>query len=107
MSTTAVPEFGKIRSFLWPIHGFELRRFLPLFVVYALIVFNYSLLRAIKNPLVITAPNAGAESLVFIKVWAILPMAFFFTYLFTTYGAVTISELRDLRSRVEKYVVRS
>lgn len=83
MSTTSAPEFGKIRSFLWPIHSFELRRFLPLFIIYALIVFNYSLLRATKNTLVITAPNAGAESLVFIKVWAILPMAFLFTYLFT------------------------
>lgn len=83
MSTTTAPEFGKIRSFLWPIHGSELKRFLPLFVIYALIVFNYSLLRSIKTPLVIAAPNAGAESLVFIKVWAILPMAFLFTYLFT------------------------
>lgn len=86
MSTTSAPEFGKIRSFLWPIHGFELRRFLPLFAIYALIVFNYSLLRSIKTPLLITAPDAGAESLVFIKVWAILPMALFFTYLFTKFS---------------------
>src|SRR3990167_8003962 len=83
MSSATVSSFGKIRSFLWPIHTSELRKFLPLFVMYALICFNYNILRATKDTLVITAPSSGAEALPFIKVWAILPTAIFFTFLFT------------------------
>lgn len=75
--------FGKIRSFLWPIYRSELSKFLPVFLIFFLVGFNYSILRATKDALVITAPASGAEALPFLKVWAILPMAFLFTFLFT------------------------
>ncbi len=52
-------------------------------LIYALIVFNYSILKAAKDALVVTAPASGAEAIPFIKFWAILPMAVFFTYVFT------------------------
>ena len=80
--TTATGEFGRIRSFLWPIHKFEIKKFVPLLLIYALIVFNYSTLKAFKDSLVITAPSSGAEAIPFIKVWAILPMAILSTYFF-------------------------
>ena len=83
MTTKSPAGFGKWREAIWPIHRFELRRFMPLFLIYSLICFNYSVLRATKDALVITAPKAGAEALPFIKVWAILPMALLFTYFFT------------------------
>ena len=76
-------EFSKLRSYLWPIHRWELKKFIPLLLIYALICFNYSILRAAKDALVVTAPSSGAEALPFIKVWAILPMAILFTFLFT------------------------
>ena len=76
-------EFSTFRSYVWPIHGRELKKFLPLFIIYTLICFNYSILRAAKDALVITAPSSGAEALPFIKVWAILPMAILFTFFFT------------------------
>ena len=76
-------EFGKFRSFFWPIHRFEMKRFFPLFIIYSLICFNYSILKAAKDALVITAPGSGAEAIPFIKVWFILPMAIFVTFLFT------------------------
>ena len=76
-------EFGRLRRWIWPIHRFELKRFLPLFLIYGLICLNYSLLRAAKDALVITAPSSGAEAIPFIKVWAVLPMAFLITFLFT------------------------
>lgn len=57
--------------------------FLPLFLIFFLVGFNYSVLRATKDALVVTAPASGAEALPFLKVWAILPMAFLFTFLFT------------------------
>ncbi|MDN3508085.1 MAG: Npt1/Npt2 family nucleotide transporter [Simkaniaceae bacterium] len=83
MTAKSATNFGKWREAIWPIHRFELRKFLPLFIIYSLICFNYSILRATKDALVITAPKSGAEALPFIKVWAILPMALLFTYFFT------------------------
>ena len=75
-------KFGKVRSFLWPIHRTEFKKFFPMFIMFFLIAFNYNILRAAKDALVVTAPSAGAEAIPFIKVWAILPMALFMTYLF-------------------------
>lgn len=76
-------EFGKLRGFFWPIHVSELRRFVPMFLIFFLICFNYSILRATKDALIVTAPSSGAEALPFLKVWAILPMALLFTFIFT------------------------
>ncbi|MES2345867.1 MAG: Npt1/Npt2 family nucleotide transporter [Chlamydiota bacterium] len=76
-------EFGRLRSFLWPVHTHEYRKFIPMLLIYFLICFNYTILRAAKDALVITAPASGAEALPFIKVWAILPMALLMTFIFT------------------------
>jgi len=51
--------------------------------MFALIAFNYNLLRAYKDSMVVTASNSGAETIPFIKVWAILPSAILLTYIFT------------------------
>lgn len=77
------PEFSKWRSYFWPIHRSELKKFVPLLFIFGLIAFNYNLLRAAKDSLVITAKKSGAETIPFIKVWAILPMALLLTYIFT------------------------
>ncbi len=82
-TTSPKEEFSKIRSFLWPIHMRELKKFVPMLVIFFFIGFNYSILRITKDALVVTAPGSGAEALPFIKVWAILPMAFLFTFIFT------------------------
>lgn len=76
-------EFSKWRSFFWPIHRWELKKFLPMFFMFFLISFNYNALRACKDTLVVTAPHSGAEAIPFIKVWAILPGALLLTWLFT------------------------
>lgn len=77
------PEFSRLRAFFWPVHRRELRRFLPMLLMFFLICFNYNILRASKDSLIVTAPHSGAETLPFLKVWAILPMALFMTYLFS------------------------
>lgn len=76
-------EFGPIRSFLWPIHFRELKKFIPMLAIFFFVGFNYSILRITKDALVVTAPGSGAEALPFLKVWVILPMAFLFTFIFT------------------------
>ncbi len=76
-------EFGRWRAFFWPVHKFELKKFVPLLLMYCLIAFSYGALRAYKDSMVITASNSGAETIPFIKVWAILPCAVLLTILFT------------------------
>lgn len=79
MSTTQTvqaPQFGKWRSFFWPIHNYELKKFLPMFLMSLLTLFVYTLLRNIKDSLVMTAPGSvGAEVLPFLKVGGVVPAA--------------------------------
>ncbi len=77
------PAFGKVRSFVWPIYRHELRKLLPMFLMLFFVCFNYTVLRNLKDTIVITAENSGAEVIPFIKVWVMLPAAVIATILFT------------------------
>ncbi len=81
MAQTQVKEFGKWRSLLWPIHGFELKKFLPMFFLFFFINFNYTILRDTKDTLIVTA--TGAETIPFLKFWGVVPGAILFMLLFT------------------------
>lgn len=83
MSSQSSPTFGKWRSFFWPVHSNELKVFIPMLVIFFLITFNYNLLRITKDALIVTAKSSGADAIPFLKTWAVLPMAFLMTYLFT------------------------
>lgn len=78
MSQAKPKEFGKWRSIFWPIHNFELKKIVPMLLLFFFLNFNYTILRDTKDALVVTAPNSGAEALPFLKVWAVLPMAILF-----------------------------
>lgn len=76
MSQAQTPtEFGKWRSFFWPIHNHELKKLLPMFFMFFFISFVYSALRNVKDALVITAPGSGAESILYLKVVWVIPAA--------------------------------
>lgn len=75
--------FGKFRSFIWPIHSYELKKVMPMFALFFLITFAYNILRCMKTSLIVTAPGSGAEVIPFLKIGAVLPAALFMTYLFT------------------------
>jgi len=81
MPKTLDQEFGPIRALFWPIHRHELRKLLPMLFMLFFICFNYSILRNMKDSLVVT--TSGAEVIPFIKVWVMLPTAVILTLLFT------------------------
>jgi AAA family ATP:ADP antiporter len=81
-STNSDVQFGTLRSFLWPIHSYELKKFLPMMLMLIFICFNYSILRNLKDSIVIT--TSGAEIIPFIKMWVLLPMAIAMTVLFAS-----------------------
>lgn len=79
---SADERFGWFRSVFWPIRREEQRMIIPMFLIIFLICLNYSILRNMKDALVVTA-NAGADVIPFIKVWAMLPIAVLLTLAFT------------------------
>ncbi len=90
MSQPATKEFGKWRSLLWPIHGFELKKFLPMFFLFFFINFNYTILRDTKDTLIVTA--TGAETIPFLKFWGVVPGAIIFMLIFTKLSNVVKRE---------------
>lgn len=82
MSQTTTKEFGRWRSMLWPIHGFELKKLMPMLLLMFFINFNYTILRDTKDALIVTAPGSGAEAIPFLKVWGVLPVAILFMLIY-------------------------
>ena len=74
-------EFTKLRAFLWPIHGFEMAKFLPLGLMMFCVLFNYTTLRTAKDSLIIT--GCGAEVIPFLKGGVILPFSILFVALYS------------------------
>lgn len=79
---TPEAEFGKWRSFFWPIRAYELKKVLPLFLLFFLITFVYCILRNTKDTLIVTAPGSGVEAILFIKFWLVLPSAILFAIIY-------------------------
>ncbi len=82
MTQTAEKPFGKLRSLLWPIYMYELKKVLPMFLMFFCISFNYTILRDTKDTLIVTAPGSGAEAIPFIKLWLVVPCAIVFMLIY-------------------------
>lgn len=68
--------FGKWRKRLWPVHGFELKKIVPLLLLKFFISLNYTLLFILKDTVVVTSDHSGAEVIPVLKGWVVLPVAF-------------------------------
>ena len=82
MSTTdtKMPEFTGLRARLWPIHNYELKKFIPLGVIMFCLLFNYTVLRDTKDALVVN--SAGAGAITFLKLYCVTPAAVLFVILY-------------------------
>lgn len=76
MSQKTTPEFGKLRSFFWPVYAYELKKLLPMLLMFFFVNFNYTILRDTKDTLVVTA--SGPETILFLKTWGVAPCAVIF-----------------------------
>lgn len=82
MAQDSTPEFGKWRARLWPVHGHELKKVVPLFLMFFFISFNYTVFRDTKDALVVTSP-AGAMAIPFLKVYGVVPAAILIMLIYT------------------------
>lgn len=76
-------EFSGLRLYLWPVHNHELRKLIPMLLIFFLVSFDYNVLRTMKDTIVMYAPSSGAEVLPFLKVWAMFPGTLLMTFIFT------------------------
>lgn len=89
-SSSGSPEFSRWRTYLWPVHGYELKKLIPMLLIFFFISFDYNILRTLKDSILITAKSSGAEVIPFVKVWGVFPgavlMTLFFTWLSNRYS---------------------
>ena len=76
MSVGSTYEFSKWRQRLWPVYTTELKAFLPLFFLKFCVSFNYTILAATKDTIVVTAKGGGAEVIPVLKGGVVLIFAF-------------------------------
>lgn len=76
-------EFTGWKKILWPIHNFELKKFLPMGLMMMCILFIYTLVRDLKDTLMVSkAVCGGAETLGFLKLYGVTPSAIIFMIIF-------------------------
>lgn len=57
MSNVAAQEFTGWRKILWPIHNFEVKKFLPMGLMMFCILFIYTVCRDTKDAILVNAPE--------------------------------------------------
>ena len=83
MSQEIEQEFSGWRKLVWPIHSYEVKKFLPMGIMMFCILFIYTVLRDTKDAILVNAPGAGAESLAFAKGIGVTASAVMFMVLYT------------------------
>ena len=74
-------DFGRIRSFLFPIYSHEYKKFFAFAGIMFCMIMNYTLLRNMKDVLVITG-TGGAGIITFLKTYCVTPAAILFFMIF-------------------------
>jgi AAA family ATP:ADP antiporter len=64
----------------WPVEMHELKKFLPMAFMMFCILFNYTMLRGIKDSLVVS--NIAAEVISYLKLWCVTPSAVIFMVIY-------------------------
>lgn len=91
-TTEQQPNFGKLRRIFFPIQTYELKKALPMSFIFFLVLFNYTCLRNIKDSLIVTAPNSGAEVLSFLKGYCVMPSAVLFMLIYAKASDILSNE---------------
>ncbi|MDR2806992.1 MAG: NTP/NDP exchange transporter [Puniceicoccales bacterium] len=85
-------EFGKMRRIFFPLYMYELKKALPMGLMFFCILFNYTCLRNIKDSLIVTGPGSDAEVIPFLKGYCVAPAAILFILLYTKASNIFTNE---------------
>lgn len=72
---------------IFPIYSHEYAKFLLLAVLCFLVCTNYTLLRTVKETLVITKPEMGLEIIPFLRTWMLMPTMLIFVKVYASMSA--------------------
>ena len=76
--------FNKFQQIFWPIHAYELKKFLPMSMLMFCILFVYAMVRNLKDTFIQHyAICGGTELMPVLKLFFVMPAAFFAVMLFT------------------------
>ena len=87
MKVNNTQDLGSVRSVVFPIRNSELRKFLPLALIFVLISLVYSLSRSLKDMIILD--DAGAAAIYFLKLFGITPSMIIFTILYSKVSTMT------------------
>ncbi len=75
---------NKLRTILFPIHYSEFPKFIPMALMRIFMTFNFWIVHNLKDTLIVTTAESGAEAINFIKVWGVFPTSLLFVMVYTT-----------------------
>lgn len=75
-------NFSKWRGLFWPIHNYEMKKFLPMAFIMFCLLFNYTIMRDTKDVLVVNASVGGSQVIPFLKLYCVTPAAILFVVLY-------------------------
>ncbi|MBA3813960.1 MAG: NTP/NDP exchange transporter [Alphaproteobacteria bacterium] len=84
------PQFSKLRAAIWPIQGSEMKKFLPMGLIMFFVLFNYTIVRDVKDVQVVG--SSGAEAVNFIKFWGVTPVSILFVILYAKLSNILSKE---------------
>ncbi|QEK39825.1 Npt1/Npt2 family nucleotide transporter [Candidatus Sneabacter namystus] len=96
-------KFSGLRACFWPITAHESKKIIPLASLMFFVLFNYTILRDIKDSLILTAPGCGSESFSFLKLWGTLPFAIIIMGLYSK-ASLVLSRPNLFRATVIMFV---
>lgn len=85
-----LPEFTGLRALLWPIHNFELKKFIPTALILWCILFNDTIMRDVKNSLIVNA--IGVNVINFLDLYCVTPAAILFVIAYAKLSNIFSSE---------------
>ena len=87
-----IEQMSSLRKSLFPIASKELKKFLPMAGIMMMILFNYTIMRDLKDALVVNHPISDAEVISFLKLALTTPASIIFVLIFTKMVNVFSSE---------------
>lgn len=81
-------EFSTLRAIFFPIHAHEFKKLVPMALMMLFILFNYTIVRNVKDSLVVNARGSDAEIISFLKLWGTMPAAVLFMVLYSKMASI-------------------
>lgn len=76
------PEMSVWRQRLWPIYSHELKKFIPMIIIMLWVLFNYTVVRTIKDSILANAEYSSNQVLPWAKIFVVTPLSIFFVILY-------------------------